>query len=197
SFFVQPHATDMPDPVVGLTLMQWLAVILCCIAAVALNFSGTHLRRRAIFAIAFACVVYSLSDWNIGILVNQMHAFTPKTVTPFYATALSYILTALIALIFLPAYGTRDLTAWRDSIPWALAWFLAMIFLYTCFGLIGPVLGNILQSSRGLISILLGTLFVHLGHLHIEPFHDRRAFLCRLAAGILMFVAVILYALGR
>jgi len=192
SFVVQPHAAGT----VGLTLMQWSGVALCCIAVVALNFSGNRLRRRAIVAIAFACVVYSLSDWNITILVKQIEAFAPKTVAPFYAAALTYLLTGLIALAFLPACDFRDKLAWRDAAPWAAAWFLAMIFLYTCFGLIGPVLGNILQSSRGLISILLGSLFVHLGHLHIEPFLGRSVFLRRLAAGVLMFAAVILYATG-
>ncbi|MCL2648773.1 MAG: hypothetical protein FWD61_17540 [Phycisphaerales bacterium] len=213
SFMVQPHVAGTPDPVVGLTAMQWVGVVLCCVAAVALNFSGGRLRRRAIAAIVFACVVYSLSDWNIAILVSGVQNMIERRLSlscsggvahvraaflaPFCATALTYLFTGLIAAGFFPASGARDKTAWRDAVPWAAAWFLAMIFLYMCFGLIGPVLGNILQSSRGVMSILIGSLLVYRGHLHIEPFHGRRVFVRRLAAGVLMFAAVILYAVGK
>ena len=62
--------------------------------------------------------------------------------------------------------------------------------------LVGPLLGNILQSTRGLISILLGSLFAYLGHFHIESEISRREFFGRLGAGVLMTAAVSLYVLG-
>jgi drug/metabolite transporter (DMT)-like permease len=197
AFLPQPHLPGTPDIPIGLTWMQWLAVALCITAAIALSYSGSRLRPRAMFIIAGACIGYSLSDWNITLLVVGTAKFCSPAAAPLLATALSYLFCGLIALLFLPGMGTRNPRAWRDAIPFSILWFLAMIFLFICFGLISTLAGNILQSTRGLISILLGSLFVYWGHHHIEPLHAKGVFIRRLAAGVLMFLAVTLYVIRQ
>lgn len=44
----------------------------------------------------------------------------------------------------------------------------AMFFLFGCFGTIGVVYGNILQSLRGVISILVGFLIARMGFVSLE-----------------------------
>jgi hypothetical protein len=193
-------ATVMAQPaaggkVQGLTWLQWVAVALSVTAAVALNFSGARLRRRALAAVVLACVAYSMSDWNIATLVVGIRTLAPESHAPFLAGAFGYTLSGILALCFFPFVGTRDPKAWRDSAPFASFWFAAMLMLYTCFGLEGPLLGNILQSTRGLMSILLGSLLVYWGHFHIEPLGGKGVFARRLAAGVLMFLAVSLYVI--
>lgn len=195
SFIRQPDSAAGAAP--GLTVIQWLAVLLCVIAAVSLNFSGAALRRRAIFGILFACVSYSISDWNIGLLVAGLRDGTSLSFVhaAILGGCLSYLVTALIGAACLPLFGSRHRADWRDAVPFALTWFSAMLFLFSSFALVTVLFGNILQSTRGLMSILMASLLIKLGHHHIESHATRAVFLRRLASGTLMFLAVVLYVL--
>jgi hypothetical protein len=55
------------------------------------------------------------------------------------------------------------------------------------------VFGNIVQSSRGVISIVMGSVVSNLGFVHIETNTGQRIFLLRLSAGLLMFGAIVLF----
>jgi cytochrome c biogenesis protein CcdA len=101
----------------------------------------------------------------------------------------------VLATASLPWVGSQKVRDWRDSLPFAVLWFIAMMCLFTSFGIVGVVLGNILQSTRGLMSIVLATLLIKLGHLHFEAASTRHVFLRRLASGTVMFAAVSLYVL--
>jgi hypothetical protein len=71
-----------------------------------------------------------------------------------------------------------------------------MLSLYICFGLLNALDGNVLQSTRGLMSVCVGALFVRFGHLHVEPAIGRHVFARRLFSAALMFLAVYLYLQG-
>lgn len=72
-----------------------------------------------------------------------------------------------------------------------------MMFYYLTLGLVGPVFGVVLQSTRGLLSVMLGILVSRFrGHWELEIPLTRRAFLARLASALLMFTAIALYATG-
>ena len=195
SFIRQPDAAA--GAAVGLTLIQWAAVILCVFAAVSLNFSGATLSRRAVVAILFTCLFYSISDWNIGLLVNGLRVGTSMSFVhaAVLGGCLSYLVTALCVIGFLPRFGARRAADWRDAVPFAVTWFSAMLLLFSSFALIGVLFGNILQSTRGLMSILMASLLIKLGHHHLESHATRAVLLRRLASGALMFLAVLLYAL--
>ncbi|WP_294437623.1 hypothetical protein [uncultured Victivallis sp.] len=82
------------------------------------------------------------------------------------------------------------------SIPFAVSWFLSQVALFVCFGLLGTVFGNVIQASRGLISIGIGMLLVRWGLGKLDARISRRMWLRRIAAGILMTAAIILYAVS-
>ncbi len=178
--------------------LQWIAVALSVLAAYALNASGKPLPRKALLAVLLACISYSISDWNITLLVValQKQSDTAQLHASVVGVALTYILCGLISLALLPHMGSRRLRDWRDALPFTCSWFIAMIFLYTSFALVAVVYGNILQSTRGLFSILMASLLIHLGYHHVEPHASRAIMFRRLAAALLMFAAVSLYAYG-
>ena len=70
-----------------------------------------------------------------------------------------------------------------------------MAALYICFGQIGVVFGNILQSTRGFMSVVLGAMLAHLGWHELEQRVDRATLLKRMAAAALMTAAIALYAI--
>jgi hypothetical protein len=197
AFLEQPRITGAPLPP-GLTPLQWIAAALAVVAALALNYSGGALRRRAAISILLACISYSIADWNItrtNLAIFRLAPGTSALQASLLSTGLCYGLAGLVGAALLPWWGSRKAKDWSDAIPFAVVWFIAMMFLYACFSEVGPLLGNILQSTRGLMSILLGSLLVALGHLHIEPLSGRRVFVRRLAAALLMFAAVSLYVI--
>ena len=50
----------------------------------------------------------------------------------------------------------------RDSAPFAVFWFTAMMAIYFCYGQLGAVFGNVVQSTRALIAVVVALLYVPL-----------------------------------
>lgn len=174
-------------------LSKWIAVGLTTGAVLLLSNSGKRLESRFILLGLLACVSYCLSDLCIKVLVDHF-AFMGILPGAVIATALSYIVCGLcgIAVVIInPTHSTRD--TWLYAVPFAVSWFVAMIFLFSCFGLIGVVFGNILQSTRGIISIVLGFVIAHIGFETLEPKPSRRMIVQRLAAAVMMTAAVVLF----
>jgi hypothetical protein len=197
SVVVQPRITGAPLPP-GLTPLHWVAAALAVVAAVALNYTGGALRRRAALSILAACISYSIADWNItrtNLAIFRLAPGTTALQASLLSAGLCYGLAGIVGAVLLPWWGSKKPKDWSDAIPFSITWFIAMMFLYTCFSEVGPLLGNILQSTRGLMSILLGSLLVFLGHLHIEPISARHVLIRRLLAAVLMVAAVSLYVI--
>lgn len=179
----------------SLTPTQWAAVALSTVAAVLLSNTGQRLTLWSVLLILLACLFYSLSDLNIKLLVDH---FTYLGVFrgAMLSTSLTYIFCGIIGaviVIFKRKSVSRQTIAW--SLPFAFSWLLAIIFLYFCFALIGVIFGNILQSTRGIISMLFGYALAHSGMENLEPKMTRPIYLKRIAAAILMTAAVALYLL--
>ncbi|HBG78125.1 MAG TPA: hypothetical protein DDW84_04645 [Phycisphaerales bacterium] len=83
--------------------------------------------------------------------------------------------------------------AWLDSIPFAFFWFIAMIFLFSCFAVIGVVFGNIIQSTRGIISIVLGYVIANFGFELLETKITKKVFIQRILAALLMTASIALF----
>lgn len=172
---------------------KWIAVLLTTTAVLLLSSSGKRLEGRFILLGLLACVCYCLSDLCIKVLVNHF-MFLGVLRGAVIGTALSYIVCGLcgIAVIALNrTHSTGD--AWVYAVPFAASWFLAMICLFSCFGLTSVVFGNILQSTRGIISIALGLIIAHIGFEGLEPKSTRWALVQRMAAAVLMTGAVVLF----
>jgi hypothetical protein len=180
-----------------LTAFQWLAVGLCCVGGISLNYTGGRIPRRALAGIACTLLTFTFSDYFIGCLVAALiREFGLSTgIAAILGASLQYLASGLIVLPFIRTVHHRSARAWRDAAPFALTWFGAMLFLFAAIGALGVILGTILQSTRGIMTILIASAVARLGHEHIEPLHDRGIVLRRVAAGTLMFVAVTLYVI--
>jgi drug/metabolite transporter (DMT)-like permease len=182
-----------------LGLLQWAGVGLAVVSAWVLNGAGGHTPWRATVLVLAACVIYAFSDVCIYELLTRVREISGDRSTlgvPLWAFALVCVGVGLLALGALPWLGHRSPTAWRDAVPYALSWTMAMVALYACFAMLGTVLGAILQSTRGLISIGLGVLLAHLGWQHLEQKHGASVVGRRLVAAGLMTAAVALYVWG-
>lgn len=174
------------------TALQWVAVVLCCVSVVGLNYTGGASHPRAVFGVILACLAYCVSDWNITGFVDHLSA-AEVPAAPIVAALLCYALCGLIGAVFLPWFGSRRWVDWRDAAPFALSWLFAIFFLFACFGLVGVVYGNILQATRGLMSVALGALLIRLGHHHWEHKQPRAVVVRRALGAVLIFAAIVIY----
>ncbi len=185
---------------------QWLAVAMSVVAAFMLNYSGAKMPLAAVAAILFACITYSISDLNILLLVRhfkeanpqtcilgRLLPLSPATYSVLISVCMSYILCGLAGIALMPWAGKREGADWKWAAPFAAAWLTAMVFLFACFAGIGVVYGNIVQSTRGLISILLGAHIASLGFEHLEKRIAHTVLLKRIAAAALMTGAIALF----
>ncbi|HRU07398.1 MAG TPA: EamA family transporter [Candidatus Brocadiia bacterium] len=176
--------------------LQWVAVALSVAAAFALNWSGGALPGRAALGVLVCCLGYSMSDLNIRWLVDALDSVGRLRAT-LLSCCMCYVATgALGAALLLRARGLSG-SAWLRAAPVAVAWILAMVFLFATFKLIGVVFGNIVQSSRGLISILMGAMIARWGFVALEQRHGASVLWRRAVAAALMTAAVALYVLGQ
>ena len=174
-------------------MAKWIAVFLTTGAVLLLSSSGKRLEGRFILLGLLACVSYCLSDLCIKVLVDHF-IFLGLLRGAVMATALSYIVCGICGMGVIALnmkHSTRD--TWLYAVPFAASWFIAMIFLFSCFGLIGVVFGNILQSTRGIISIVLGFVIAHIGFEALEPKPSKRTVVLRMVAAVLMTAAVVLF----
>jgi drug/metabolite transporter (DMT)-like permease len=183
-----------------LSPQQWIALALCTAGAVSLGISGGRLTGKAQRSIFLAACCYVLSDSCIERLVQLFaHNGMPLFRAALFALGLTYSLIALLTLCTLPwVGGWQNLTRNRKEIvPFAAFWIIAMAFYYITLGLVGPVFGVVLQSTRGILSVFLGLALVKLKHRgQLEQPLGKKVFLQRLAAATLMFSAIALYATG-
>jgi drug/metabolite transporter (DMT)-like permease len=178
------------------TVAQWGAVLMSVSAAFLLNRSGGSIPWQSLAWILFTCFGYVLSDLEIK---NMMDAFSYMGLfnATIFCTSASYVLCGAASLGLLPFLEQKDWRTWAGAAPFSLAWFLAMFFLYGCFAVIGVVFGNIVQSTRGVISIFLGMGIARMGFLHLEDHVPRAILLRRIAAALMMTAAIALFYTSR
>lgn len=186
-----------------LDLRQWLAVGLSVVAAVMLQRRG-GLQSPALVLTLAACCTFAFSDLCIvglidglqqaaaeaGIALGRVHAGV-------LAMTVTYVLCGgLAAPMLVTKQGwPRSSHDWTAAGCYATTWLIGMASLYTCFGLIGAVFGNILQSTRGVMAIVMGAALAHLGWHGIETRVDRQTLLLRIVAAALMTAAIALYVI--
>ena len=178
------------------TPAQWGAVALSAGAALMLIRSGPGITTTTIGWILAACIGYSVSDLSIKWLVGKflhlglLHA-------SLLGACLSYAFCGLVGLALLPFVPRRPQgRQWAQAMPFAVAWFVAMLLLYACFAEIGVVYGNIVQSTRGVLSIVMGSLVAAYGWRHLEERVPRGLLIRRILAAGLITAAIALFNLG-
>jgi len=173
---------------------QWLAVLFCTISVFLLSWSHNGLELRFIVLGLLASLSYCLSDIGIKALVDHF-SFMPVTLK---AASVSVVLCYMscgvvgaLIVLFKPSCSTRQ--TWLYATPFAISWIVGMIFLYSSFALIGVVFGNIIQSTRGILSIVLGFMVACAGFEALESKASKYVILRRIMAAILMTAAVALF----
>jgi len=176
---------------------QWVAVVIATAAAFVLNHTGGSIPVRALAAILVTCLFYSFSDLMIVQLVDAVQLDDGRVVASIRATAMAYVFLGVVALPLLPWLGSRKLRDWKAVLPYAAAWLGSMFCMFAAIGLVQVVLANILQSTRGIIAVVLGAIVAKIGHVHLEQRTTRAVLVRRVVAATLMTVAVALYVIGK
>jgi drug/metabolite transporter (DMT)-like permease len=176
--------------------LQWLAIIIGVCAAYCLGLLGREMTARNWLWILLACLSYSLSDLNIKAIIGRFNGLGLFHASVLCA-CLCYLFCGAAACIALPFFPRPSFSKWKASFPFALSWFTGILFLFACFGSIGVVFGNIVQSTRGVMSILMGSYVAARGYEHIEEKVTRRATFLRLCAATMMIAAIVLFYSGQ
>lgn len=191
----------------SLTGRQWLAVALSVSATALLQKTSGSLPARAFGLMLAACLCFALADLCIVRLIDLLSAGCglDRLRAGGLAMLLNYAvcggLCGLVILVapFSPLKSLRatDPVAadWKAAGRYAVTWLVSMALLYTCFAITGAVFGNVIQSTRGMMSIVIGAALAHLGWHELEQRVDREALLRRLGAAVLMTAAIAVYAI--
>ena len=175
--------------------IQYPAIVLSAIAAVGMNFTGGPLNRRGCLFLLLTLLAYATAD----LVETRMIQLMPGERLFLNSIAVTGVaFTALGAVSSLALFRMRCSKAcFIDALPYAVSWYLAMVFLFASFGAIGVLFGNIIQAGRGLISVLLGFMLLKIGLDRLEPRVGTKAWIRRAIMAILMLAAMTLYSLAK
>jgi drug/metabolite transporter (DMT)-like permease len=203
--------TALPGPRLG--LRQWAAVVLACGAASMLRRGSQPTRHSAaptaptsiigaptLGIILMACLLFAVSDLCIVGLIDGLEAppgetagFSSRLAAGGFAMALTYVACGLIAGGMLIWLGPGARGNWTGAVCYAATWLAAMASLYVCFGLVGAVFGNVLQSTRGVMAVAAGAVLARSGWHDLEEPCDRGTLVRRFVAATLMATAIAIF----
>ena len=178
-----------------LSVTGWLAVLLAVGGVFMVNHSDGRLPRKALLIVMCAVVGYSFSDLSIVRMTSRLGTDGWRGIA--FTAAMAYLMCGLGMSLLLPIYpAVRRRRVWRAALPYSLCWYMAMLLLFACFARIGAVFGNIVQSSRGLISIGLGVAVARAGLTELERRLTPGMLLRRMAGAAAITAAIILFVLA-
>ncbi|EJL6751073.1 hypothetical protein ACSKZ4_004383 [Vibrio alginolyticus] len=169
-------------------MMQGVSVALILLLAWYFSSISGKINAAPLLFILGACFFYSLSDMAITQLSHRLLDSSPIE-QGFATICINYLICGLFSMPFMPAMKVNFTTVYQAK--WvALAWFVAIVFLIIGFNISGVVSGNVVQSLRGVIGILLAYLFFR----H-QVSHSSSVWKKKLLAAFGMFIAVGLFYL--
>ena len=175
------------------TLLQYIAVAVAALAGMLMNWSSGKLNWNGMGYLLVALIGYAVSDTVIQLVVTEVHAENP-IVGGLCGYAFNYLLSGLLGLLALRHFKV-NMKMLAGAVPQAVCWTLSMWGLYVCFGLVGAAFGNVIQASRGVISLLLGIVLSYFAINGLEQKQSTAVWMRKAAAAILMFGAIVVYAL--
>lgn len=183
-----------------LDVRQWIAVGLSVAAALVMQRGDERIPIPSLALTIFACLCFAIADLNIVALIRAFTgAGTP--IGRFHAgilgMCLTYVACGAMLLPAAPRMWPRSRGGWVPAVQYSAVWLLAMIALYACLGQVGAVFGNILQSTRGVMSVAVGAALAHAGWHELEERVDRATLLKRIAAAVAMTAAIALWFTDR
>lgn len=190
------------------TPLQWGAIAMTLLSAHLLSRNGGRLGAAGIVGVLVTSLSFAASDYTIRLQQAVFHAHAaalqaqgldpvPLVTANLAIVWLDYALGGAVGLLLLPWTERYPARVWvRHVLPYAAVWLGAICVLLVSFDMLGVVLGTIVQNTRGILSIGLGYLLARVGGTALEQRLGRRDQLVRLAAGLLMFLAIAAFALG-
>lgn len=177
-----------------LNAMRWIAILLCTLGAVGMNFSGGKMSFSTILWLASAVIFYALCDICITGMVQMMPG---KSMMMNSVCVMGFTYTG-IGLLVMPGMLKYKpaLKEFKDSFLYSVFYFVSILFLMACFGLLGVVFGSIIQAGRGIFSILLGMILLQIGFEKNEPAVPLRMWVRRICMSVMMITAMVLYTLN-
>ena len=204
NILIMPHLMGTKPESYG--IFQWLGIFLTVGAAFILNKAGQRIPWQSLCWVGMTCLGYASSDTCITMLVRRLQAVGEATADPALAglakpsvaaAFITYVICGVAGVVLLPLVkkpeGAHRKTVWGWISPFAFCWLTAMLFLYACFARIGTVNGNIVQSTRGIIAILIGAVLAKLGFTELEEKVGVSVLVRRLIAGVMMFLAIVAF----
>jgi len=183
---------------------QWGAVALSVAATAVLQGTAGGLPRAALGRVLVVCLCFALSDLFIVRLIDSLDAGGAGAGGRLLAAVRGMLLTYVACGIVCgpvvaagwcrPPAGVAG-SSWRAAAAYAATWLLAMAALYACFALVGAVFGNVVQSTRGIMSVVIGATLAHLGWHELEQRVDAATLVRRVCAASLMTAAIAVYVL--
>ena len=182
----------------SLNVWQWGAVVLCFCGAVMSNWSGKSIQMTGVLYLLGAVVGYSLSDISIKQLIDCIKVETGDGIlTIFIAASVSYVYIGIFSLLVILFTRSVKIKHLKPAIGFSCWWFTGMLFMFACFGLIGPLFGNMVQSMRGVIAVVLGALIAKFAWSEYEEKLTRSVLIRRITAASLISCAIIIFALAK
>ncbi len=178
------------------TWLQWLAVLLSALAAVGMNWSGgSHFTHKGIFWLFITMVAYSLTD----MVETQMVLLQPGSNMLKNSIVVGIMAYSVLGLVTTPMllkfrWSSRQFI---KASPFAVCWFLSQVALFVCFGYLGAVFGNVIQASRGLLSIVIGLVLAYWGFGKLDAQISRAMWIRRAVCAVLMASGIALYSLAK
>ena len=112
------------------------------------------------------------------------------------AGCLNVALCGVIVLPTIPAIRPK-MRHFRLALPYTAVCLLSIYTVNFAFSVLDPVYTNVLLSTRGLFSLLLGMLLAHCGFTAVEERASGRRWMWRAVAALLMFAAIAVYSFGK
>ena len=180
----------------SLNFLQITGVILSVSAAFAMNWSGgSRFEIKSLLPLVVTLVCYSvtdLSETRMVLLCNKGDIGRAGIAV----TLLCYTVLGLCSLPVLCKTGW-NLKMQCHALPFSLLWLGSQMTLLICFGIIGPVFGNVIQSSRGLFSVVFGVIVCRLGFDVMEKSASGKLWLRRALAALLMIGGIACFSFGK
>lgn len=179
-----------------LNFLQITGVVLSVAAAFAMNWSGgRHFEIKSLIPLVMTLVCYSLTDLS----ETRMVLLCDKGDIVHAGISVTLLCYTVLGICSLPALFK---TGWNlkmqcHSLPFSLLWLGSQMTLLICFGIIGPVFGNVIQSSRGIFSVVFGVLVCRLGFDVMENSASGKLWLRRAMAALLMIGGIVCFSFGK
>ena len=177
---------------------QWVAVLLATGAAISFNWSGAKIGNAAgIFFLLTTLIGYCLCDISETKLIQCVMecGYSPM----WSSVTVAAIIYSILGICSLPFLFFLKLSRKQVvyAAPNAVLWIASQVMLMVCFALLLPVFANVILSTRGIFSVLLGALLSAVGLSRFDSHISRSQWIKRGISAIAMIVAIAVYSLAE